>query len=97
MKENKLEILKLKFQNFKLGHTQSLKDLDFRITTLMSEMTALGESNRYSNAPRVKTIIKSLNQDCTHTQKKYYNEGIPRDITRTNLFLHLIAVNYETK
>ena len=62
-KENKLEVLKLRFQNFKQGPTESLEELDFRFTTLISEMAALGEGSRYSDAEKVKTIIRGLNQE----------------------------------
>ena len=51
-KENKLEVLKLRFQNFKQGPTESLEELDFRFTTLISEMAALGEGSRYSDAEK---------------------------------------------
>ena len=66
-KENKFEVLKLKFQNFKQGPTETLEGLDFRFTTLMSDMAALGESDRYSNSEKVKTIVRSLNQNWEHT------------------------------
>ena len=48
MKENKFEVLKLKFQNFKQGPSESLEELDFRFTKLMSDMAALGEEERYT-------------------------------------------------
>jgi len=95
-KENKLEVLKLRFQNFKQGPTESLEELDFRFTTLISEMAALGEGSRYSDAEKVKTIIRGLNQEWVHTQNFYYNQGVP-NISPTELFSHLAAVNYETK
>ena len=75
-KENKLEVLKLRFQKFKQGPTESLEELDFRFTTLISEMAALGEGSRYSDAEKVKTIIRGLNQEWVHTQNFYYNHGV---------------------
>ncbi|WP_137975508.1 hypothetical protein, partial [Salmonella enterica] len=58
IKENKFKVLKLKFQNFKQGPTETLEELDFRFTTLMSEMAPLSESERYSNSKKVKTIVR---------------------------------------
>lgn len=57
---------------------------------------ALGEGSRYSDAEKVKTIIRGLNQEWVHTQNFYYNQGVP-NISPTELFSHLAGVNYETK
>ena len=62
MKENKFEVLKLKFQNFKQGPSESLEELNFRFTKLMSE----GE--RYIKSEKIKTIIRSLKHNWEHTQ-----------------------------
>lgn len=62
-KENKFEILKLKFQNFKQGPSETLEQLNFQFAMLISEMAALGESERYSNAEKVKTIVRFLNHN----------------------------------
>ena len=95
MKENKFEVLKLKFQNFKQGPSESLEELDFRFTKLMSDMAALGEGERYKKSENIKTIIRSLNHNWEHTQFFYFNQGMPH-ITPTELFSHLATVNYET-
>ena len=94
-KENKFEVLKLKFQNFKQGPTETLEELDFRFTTLMSDMAALGESNRYSQSEKIKTIVRSLNHNWEHTKFFYFNQGMP-NITPVELFSHLATVDYET-
>lgn len=73
-KESKLKVLKLKFQHFKQGPIENLKDLNSWFTIPMSKMTALGEGNRCSNAQRVKTIIQCLNQEWSHAQNFYYNQ-----------------------
>ena len=61
----------------------------------MSDMAALGESNRYTQSEKIKTIVRSLNHNWEHTKFFYFNQGMP-DITPVELFSHLATVNYET-
>ena len=61
----------------------------------MSDMAALGESDIYSTSEKVKTIVRSLNQNWEHTQYFYFNQGMPQ-ITPVELFSHLATVNYGT-
>ena len=76
-KENRFEVLNLKFQNIKQGTSESLEKLDFLFTKLMSEMASIRESKQYSNSDKIKTIVRSLNHNWEHTKYFYFNKGMP--------------------